>query len=311
MSSNTETFSPATIKTLELGVVAGKVSVRSCSKSENISVTVRTYAATEDLLNTFNVQTTLDATNGVYRVVAQQPSFDFRHCQHSWIDVVIPEHAQVDLVAQAMLGSIEIEGDNEALKNVHVTSKVGRVLLRDLEATGAVTIESTLGYVSAKGVSAQGITTRQGVGCLKVYDVESPLLDSQLDIGSACGGNLDIAKVSFAAEFGYVGLWNVNATNVTAFVEYGKLSVNPIADFEGHFNAVSPYGFLDVASGSKAADVVYTTNNDAQVEGNIGTADASGVLRDVSLSSVYGAMNFFVPNPHTKWWKEHHEEKKD
>jgi len=86
-------FSPADIKTLDLGVVTGQVTVRSCSKAQNISVTVRNYASAEDLLATFDVQTLIDLPNALYRVVIQQPSFDWRHCQHAWVEVVVPEHA--------------------------------------------------------------------------------------------------------------------------------------------------------------------------------------------------------------------------
>jgi len=173
-----------------------------------------------------------------------------------------------------------------------------------------VTVENTLGYIGVSDVTAQGIITRQGVGILAVHDLVAPVLDSQLDVGHACAGNLDVNKILVAADLAYMSFWNVNSSNVTAFVEYGRLSVVSVPEFEGHFNTVSPYGFLDVTQGSLAGEVEYKTNTDAQVEGTIGAADAAtGVLRDVSLTSVYGNVKFFVPNPHTKWWHEHHDGK--
>jgi hypothetical protein len=314
----TSAFSPADIKTLELGVVTGKLTVRSCSKAKNISVTVRNYAATEALLATFDVETATDLPNSLFRVVVQQPSFDWRHCQHSWIEVVVPEHAQVNIDAQVLLGSVEIEGDHEALKNVNVVTKFSRVSLHEINATGTVSVTSTLGYVSAKEIVAAGLITRQGVGALAIYDVATPSINSAIDIGSACVGNIDVPTVVFASELAWANLWNVNSSNVTAFVEYGKLSVVPLPEYKGHFKATSPYGFLDVSQGSLAGDVDYKTNTEAEVEGTIGVTKAADAatpeeaiqLQDVSLTSVYGAVNFFVPNPHTKHWHEEHKEGK-
>jgi hypothetical protein len=297
-------FSPSQITSLDLTVIAGKVSVRSCSKASNVSVTVRTYALSDDLLDTFDLQVEEDASSKTLSLVVNQPSFDFRHCQHAWIDVIVPEHAQLDVTAQALVGNIEIEGNHHALRHVQVSSKVARVSVRNLNASGILTLENTLGLIDARHVASAGLVTRQGVGVLSVHEVETPKLDSALDIGHACAGNLDVPQILLQADVAYLSLWNVNSSNVSASVAYGKLSVVPVAEFEGHFKALSPYGFLDVSKGSLAAEIEYSTNNGAHIEGTMGSAVA-----DVSLQSVYGAVNFFVPNPHTKYWHEEHDGK--
>jgi hypothetical protein len=315
MQVSSASFAPESFKTLQVGVVSGKLTVRSCSKAKNISISVRAYAHSEELLNTMAVEVAEDVDSSVYRVVVAQPAFDWRHCQHSWVDVIVPENAELDIDAQLLVGHVEIEASNNALKNVHVLGKVAYINVHDVNASGAITLASTLGYLKVKEVSAQSISTQQGVGILSIHDITAPVLESGLDIGTSCAGNLKIEKISIASEIGYFSLWNIDSANVTAFVEYGKISVAPVSEFEGHFNAVSPYGFIEVDHGTQTGDIVLSTNSTEQIEGTIGalddTADGTpAVVRDVSISSIYGAVKFFVPNPHSKWWKEHHEEKK-
>jgi len=305
-------FSPETIKKVELGLIAGKVTIRSCPHAKNVSLTVRNYASTSELLDTMNVMTTIDDTTGVHFTAVAAPSFDWRHCQHTWIELVVPQKAELDVQARGMFSFIEVEADAKALRNVHISSKVGGVSIEHTHVSGAITIDHELGFIKVKDSSVQeALTTRQSVGYVGVHDVEAANIDTAVRIGHACVGNVDSPAMKFNAEVGYAGMYNVNATKLTAHVEYGKLSVQALAEFEGHFSVVSPYGFLSVDAGAQAPHVVYAQNDDANIDGTIASKTVpitSGVIvstkqaRDFSLTSVSGAVDFFIPNPHSAWW---------
>jgi hypothetical protein len=260
-----------------------------------------------------NVQTTIDETTGVHRTIVAGPSFDFRHCQHTWVEVVVPENAQLDLNAQGIISYIEIETQNKALRNVAVSGRVGAINMEHSHVAGTISLATEFGAIKAKDVTADGaITTRQHVGFTGVHQVIAPSVDSAVAIGHACVGDITAATVKFVSEVGWIALYNVNATSVSANVEYGKVQMTTEPEFEGHFTAVSPYGFLEVEQGAGTAELIYAKNNEAEKDGTLSKKlpPTAGVItadkppapqREVSLNSVYGAVTFSVPSPHKSW----------
>jgi hypothetical protein len=267
-----------------------------------------------------NVATIVDEKNGLHRTSISAPSFDFSHCQHSSIEVVVPHGAKLDIKAHALLGYIDIEADNESLNNVVLSGRVASVKVHDSKIAGSLSVDTELGYINLKETSVvAGVTTHVRVGGMSVKSVEAATLDSQINIGQACIGNVKTGRFALLSEFGYVNAWNLDATNVTAHVEYGKLSVVTVPEFKGHFAAVSPFGYLHVDQGKETVQPVFEKNDEATVKGTIGLPATSGVVlaekteefRDFSLTSVYGAVNFFIPNPHTSYWHSQNDERKD
>jgi len=293
MSARVDSLDPKIIKRIDIGVVVGKVTVRSCPVAKNITVHTRAYASSDELLNTMVVNIVNDNVAGEFKTSVLAPSFDWRHCQHSWVEVVVPEGSKLDVVVQGILANVEIEGRENALRHITVATKIAYIRARDIETEGSVALSSDIGYISVKALNAKGsIVTRQRVGYLGVKEVTSASLDSELHFGATCSGNINASSVRILSEVAWVNLWNVEARNLTAFVEYGKLSVSPQRNFAGNFSVVSPYGFLH-ADSSDAVPFNYAKNNEAEIVGFVDTVDT----RNFNMASVYGAVNFFVMEP--------------
>jgi len=301
MTARVDILDPAYTKLVDLGVVAGKVTVRSCPVAKNITVHTRTYAATNELLNTMQVEE-IHGAMGEFRLSVLAPSFDWHHCQHSFIEVVVPEGAKLDVNVHGVLADVEIEASENALRHVTVATKVARIRAHNIETEGDVALTTDVGYVAVQNVATTGtIKTRQIVGYLRAKEVSAGALDSELTYGCTCAGNLNTSSVGFLSTVAWVNMWNVEARVLNAYVEYGKLSVSPQRDFAGSFSTVSPYGFLD-ASSAHAVTFNYSMNNEAAIAGFVDGVDA----RKFNMASIYGAVKFFVMEPsHEK--KHHHE----
>jgi len=304
MAARVDTLDPATTKRLDLAVVAGKVTVRSCPFAKNITVHSRMYAASEELLNTMVFNIVNSKSTGVFKAAVLAPSFDWHHCQHSFIEVVVPEGAQIDVNIDGIIADVEIEASENALRHVNVATKVARIRAHDLETTGNVTLSADVGYVGVKNVQTQGtLTTRQRVGYLRAKELTASTLDAEVHFGCSCAGNLNVTKARIVGQVAWLNFWNVESRNLTAFVDYGKLSVSPQRDFEGNFSVVSPYGFID-ASSSHAVTFNYSKNNEAEIVGFVESVQP----RHFDLASVYGHVKFFVAEPsHEKRDKHRHE----
>jgi len=296
-------FSPLEITKLDLGVVAGRISIKSCSKAKNVTVIARTYAASEDLLATMPIE--MNTTNGVHRVVILAPSFDFRHCQHSSIEVIIPEGAKLDVVAQAMVGDVKIEADEHALRNVVVATKAALIRAKDTKTDGDLVLSTEVGAIDIKDVIVGGqIQSRVRVGYFGAHSVEAFRLDAVIHFGHSCAGNLNVTSFQITGELAWVNAWNVDAQKAIATVEYGRVFLQPVTPFIGNFSSISPFGFVDVRHGSLVSNVSYSQRDEAKIIGHI-VGDETVTPREMSLSSVYGAVDFFVPNPSRKDHKHH------
>jgi len=321
---------PATLSTLELGVVSGTLNIRSCPYAKNVSLTVHTYAGTEELLNTMVLQRETIATGGE-RLVLLAPSFDFTHCQRAVFDVIVPEGAGLDIKAQGLLARVDVHAAKSAVHNLVVSTSVAHVDIHSSELSGDLRIDSELGIVKHRDVTVQGdIRTELRTGYLSVKNVVAEGTHSSVvRIGVAKLYHVEAKKeFTHASEIAHVSMWGIDTPSLKSRVDYGVLIASPDKDFAGHFTARSPYGFLKATHGHVVGSR-FTVEKEtlALIEGSVkpkteatasdsdsdsaAAAPVTEVARSITLDALYGRVELFVPDPETKSEKAHSKEHSD
>jgi hypothetical protein len=303
------TWAPSSLPALELGVVSGSLNVRSCPRAKNVTLTVRTYAGTEDLLNTMVIQR--DAvTAGGERIVLLAPSFDWAHCQRAVFDLVVPEGANLDIKAQGILGRIDVRAAKNAVRNLIVSANVAHVDVHGSELAGLFRVDAEIALVRARDVTATEVCTDIRAGHVELRGVESTSsIRSTVRIGCASFSHVTAAtELVHSSELGWVKFWDTTTPAITARVDYGSLFVAVPNDFAGKFAARSPYGFLKLNHGTTVAPrVTLAQETPAIIEGSVQAESASAVApKSVSLDALYGSVTLFVPDPETNWERSHH-----
>jgi hypothetical protein len=313
------TWAPAELSTLELGVVAGGISVRSCPHAKNVSLVVRTYAATPDLLNTMVLERVpiSDAETHGQRIVLAAPSFDWAHCQRASMELVVPEGAKLDVKLQGILAHVDVRADKEALRHVVITGTVASVDVQRAHLAGLLRIESEVAHVRVRDVSAaQGVVADVRLGSVELRSVNASAaaISTTLRVGKACFSHVTAASLSHQSELAYVSAWDVSAQNLTALVDTGALNVGAAQDFSGAFAVRSPFGFVSVRHGDEVSGLVLSKETLAEIEGShLNAAATKPVLNGrmlppakITLDAVYGSVDLFVPNPETEHERSHH-----
>jgi hypothetical protein len=305
-------FSPKEMSNLELGLVAGSLSIRSCSHAKNVSLVVRTYAGTQALLDTMVLEKSTIA-NG-HRFVVETPSFDFTHCQHTSYELVVPENAHLDVKAQALLARLSIRADERALRHLLVNAKAAHIDIADTHVAGTMRVETELGYLRVKEVSAgENIIAEVRTGAISLKEIEANgTVHSIVRFGKASLNHVN-AGLSFRheSEMAYVSMWDVTAAqNVSARVDYGSVQVGASSDFEGTFAAHSPYGFLSFRKADQADGVKVTKETLDAIEGNVIHPSVSSLAKapkHLAIDAVYGSVDLFLANPDNQHERRHRE----
>lgn len=306
------TWTPASLPSLELGVVTGSLNIRSCSKAKNVTLTVRTYAGTQALLNTMVL--TREAVDKGERIVLLAPSFDWAHCQHATFDLVVPEGAGLDIKAQAIVGRVNVKASKSAVRNLVLTSSAAYVDLRDSHLSGALRLDSELGCVRARNVRVRGdLHAELRFGFLNFRHVSAAeAVRTTLRIGRASLTHVRAAtELTHTSEIGYVNMWDSAAPSLIARVDYGALYVAVASNFAGNFVARSPYGFLSAKTAAEVASRYQVAQETlALIEGTVSahpitssdfaSMTASHTAHRVELDAVYGRVDLFVPAPDTR-----------
>jgi len=301
------TWTPSSLSSLELGVVAGSVIVRSCPVAKNVTLTVRTFASTIELLDTMVLQR--DRLADGERVVLLAPSFDWAHCQRSVFELVVPEAAMLDLKAQGLLAHLSIRAKKHSLRHVVLATTLGHVDVRDSEIFGTLRIDTEVAAVRTRNVHADTLLLDQRVGYSELKSIKVAHLQNTLRIGKAVYSHVEAATaVTHASELAHVSMWDVATPALTARVDYGALDVSVPQDYSGSFVARSPFGFLKVTPGGSQKDVALTQNTPALLEGSVRLSSAASQVpgKAVTLDAVYGSVSLFVPDGLTRWERRRH-----
>jgi len=312
------TWAPSEVPTLELGLVAGSISVRSCPYAKNVSLTVRTYASTPELLNTMVLERVpLTETHG-QRLVLSAPSFDWAHCQRAAMEVVVPEGAQIDVKAQGIMAHFDIRADKQALRHVVLSATAASIEVHRSKLSGALRLDAEIAHAHVRDVSAsQGLVADVRVGYVDIrnLDATDAPVSTTVRIGKASLSHVTAQSVIHQSELAMVSGWDIDAAAVTARVDTGSLSLASPAGFSGSFAVRSPYGFVNLRHGDQVTGLVKTKENLAAIEGSVKTPvnlpATSNVIvaekmRTVTLDALYGSVDLFVPNPETAYERSHH-----
>jgi hypothetical protein len=275
-----------------------------------VSLTVRTYAGTAALLETMVLEKST-ITNG-RRYVVETPSFDWTHCQHASIELVVPENAHLDVKAQALLARLSIRADERALRHVLVSAKAAYTDIADTTVAGTLRVESELGYLRVKEVAAaENIVAEVRTGAIYAKQVmANGTIHSTVRFGKASLNHVNaVAGFRHESEMAHVSMWNVNAgQNISARVDYGSVSVGASADFEGTFAAHSPYGFLSFRKADQAEGVKVTKETLDTIEGQVvhpSVTTLAKAPKHLSVDAVYASVDVFVASPDTKHERKH------
>jgi hypothetical protein len=311
VASQEFTWTPASLPSLELGIVSGTLNVRSCPKAKNVTLTVRTYAGTEDLLNTMVLQR--DPLSGSLgeRLVLLAPSFDMMHCQRAVFDLVVPENMGLDLKAQGLLGRVDVRASKHALRNLVVSTSVAHVDVHSSELSGILRVDSEVGCVRARDISASEVHAEIRVGFLDARHIKATgSVATMVRLGSATLQHIDAHAGTFthSSELARVNMWDVAAQSVKARVDYGSLVVAVPNDFAGTFSTRSPYGFLKLSRGTHVASRLNVMKESlAEIVGSVNAETQTEAHQSaVELDAVYGSVDLFVPDPDTQWERRHH-----
>jgi hypothetical protein len=273
------------------------LNVRSCPKAKNVTLTVRTYAGTEELLNTMVLQRDTLPVGGE-RLVLLAPSFDWSHCQRAVFDLVVPENAGLDIKAQGLLARVDVHASKSAVRNLVIATSVAQVDIHSSELSGNLRIDSELGMIRTRDVTVHGdVRTELRVGYLETrHIVTQGTLSTTLRIGCAKFMQVEAQKgFTHSSELAHVSMWNIKTPALTSRVDYGALTVTIASEFAGHFISRSPYGFLQVTRGNAVGSrLVLAQETLALIEGSV-KADAHTVSstpeKTVTLDAVYGRVD--------------------
>lgn len=260
---------------------------------------VKRAASTPDLLNTMPVEKSL--VNGVFSLNVLQPSFDFQHCQHADVELIIPERLakqqRLALKAQTIVGKITVDAPEHTFTHVSLFANVGYIKAEHVKAENTFEAEARVGYVNAHHVEAKGAALRTTFGYVNAADVKADEAEVFVETGRASLGFFAVPTFTLNSELGLVSAWSFSKVRtVNARVDYGRLNWAAEPGWHGKFVADSPYGFLDV-SHCNSLKPTYEQQTPAIISGSFPalTTDAKADESSVALRASYAAVNFFVP----------------
>jgi len=300
-------FDDDEVKEFDLGVASGQILITTCSKIEKTTLFVMRRASSPDLLDTMPVDKNL--ANGVFSLNVLMPSFDFHHCQHAALELVIPERLaktqHYGIKAQAIVGKVTVNAPHHSFSKVSLLSNVGMIKADGVKSESTFEAEARVGLVVARGITAKGASLRSTVGYVKAYMVQVDEAEVFVETGKACLGFFSAKTVTLASEIGLINAFAFSEVkSLDAQVDYGRLNyVTGGTDaFKGHFSVESPYGFIDVAYGKSVQAPKLEQNTPAVIAGSFGDqpAPVAGVQADVAqlkLKATYAQINLLVADP--------------
>lgn len=297
-------FDDNEVHEFDIGVVSGVINIRTCPKIEKTTVFVTRKAASSELLETMPIERHLN--NGRFALIVQMPSFDFQHCQHATVDLVIPERladsARYTIRAQTILGKVNVHAPRMTFRNVKIFSKVGLISTSHVKVDGKLEAEAEVGVIRARHVQATGAALRSYVGWVSARNVESDQVDVNVNVGRAKLFNFEAPEVSLTSDVGYLTAVGFNdLKTLDARVQYGKLNFVTEPGFMGDFSLRSPFGFIRVGHDKKVEKPHFVQNRPYHVSGSFGVHDNhNDDVNKVRMRGAYAAFSLYVPKDKDK-----------
>jgi hypothetical protein len=262
------------VKSLDLHVIAGSISIRTCPHAKNITIHVKEAAQSTHLLREMSLQTSI--SNGLVRIVALSP-FDLRSCQLSHITVVLPVNVSVDVNAHVVLGHISV---HSKLNNVKLSTSIGYIETDRLQAD-KLDVEIMIGYSSTRSTTAVASLIEVQAGILHVDKMASQTTSLAVGIGALHTRKLYAnSSLEMTTFFGSLHSRHFSKM-VKAHVDYGIMKIQPRGTF--YFEMKTDVGHLDVIHlYDKPKYVVESYKH------KIGYCGTDKVDHQVLLSTTYG-----------------------
>jgi hypothetical protein len=282
-------FDPKDVSALDLFVVAGSISIHSCPYAKNITIDVSEAAHSHELLQSMNVQ--FSSLNGVVRMHAMGPTFDFHKCQLSHIKVVVPSVANPDLSANVVTGYLKV--GKTQWRNARLVSSLGYIKSHHLTVREKFEVDVGAGYVELHETTSNvsrllvqtglvelhrfsGVETvaEMEIGCLHTKDIVSQKsLSMIVDLGAMCVNELGAGKETLAV------------------VGYGFLRLKPATDFCYSFAMETEWGNLNVVHQDEEHKPHYVKETHKHKSGKVGQHHTHS---NIFVSTKYGSVSLFT-----------------
>jgi len=300
VSTKTYSYDPASLDVLSLNIPTGSITVHTCPKAKNVTVTVTSGSKNADELQ----EIVLDVKEAAksLSISAKAPSFDLQHCHIIHVSVVIPADSThpLSLSAKADVGYIRLKTKEYTFDKVDLSVNVGVVRAKKVSAKDISATASIGGVVGCTWNASETVTVNTGVGgaCLNAVTAKQSLVTVQNGYLRVC--NSESAEWNSTVGYGYMVLNNLLSKSVNSEINYGKMWVTPSNEFAGSVVFTTEnHGHLEITAkrGIEPPAVVDQisagfTQKSAKLVDNK-KHDGNGKL---NLKSVSGNVFLFVPN---------------
>lgn len=288
------------IQNIHLNVITGIVSVEFHDQGDFI---VRMYDRAREHshvdLNTFN--SSIMKVKNTINIESQAPAFDFRHCQHSNIEILIPKtYQKVSFSGFIKTGSLTFSAENIAnVGAIDVAVEAGFITVDQISAQ-TISLSTELGVIEiSETVATQSMKLLVNTGSIRTYDVITKDLQAVTKYGQSLHYDVVSDKIFVDTKWGYSRIFEASSftsnQDIKMRTEYGKTTLvlnNPHVNF----SVGATKGDMVVEFENELWKCAVTSKNTTTVNGKCNsienTKDNSKV--NVNLRTKYGVSFLLV-----------------
>jgi len=281
-------------------VITGIVSVEFHDQADFI---VRMYDRAREHspvdLNTFN--SSIMKVKNTLNIVSEAPAFDFHHCQHSNIEILIPKtYQKVSFSGFIKTGSISFFAENIAnVGSIEIAVEAGFISVEQINAQ-SISLSTEFGVIEvAETVASNSMKLLANTGSIRTYDVITKDLQAVTKYGRSLHYDVVSDKILVDTKWGYSRIFEASSftsnQDITMKTEYGKTMLmlnNPHINF----SVGAKKGDMVVEFENDLWKCAVTSKNVTIVNGKCNsienTKDNSKV--NVNLSTKYGVSYLLV-----------------
>jgi len=217
------------IDRINIDVVSGFVHVKFHEKND-IIVRIWNNARTKAYIN----EETFDSgyshvVNSSLNIHAITPAFNFKSCEHSSIEVLIPENHPklLTISGKVKLGMVKIEGlYQKSVSNIDFTVEVGKIKVHNI-VSKSLSLSTELGVIKvADTIISHDTKLQSHTGLIKTRDLFTKTLTSVNQIGCSMHSYLVADDAKVETKFGYSKVYRASSLgkeiDLQINTEYGK-----------------------------------------------------------------------------------------
>jgi len=243
------TFDPSSLDVLSLNIPSGSISVHTCPRAKNVTITVVTGAKTADRLKEFVLD--VKETANSFTLSAKAPSFNLQTCQIMHVSVVIPESSKhaLSFTAKADVGYINLKTKAYTFDNVVLNTNVGLIRARKVTANDISATTSFGGIIGCTWNATNSINVHADIGGTCLTKLTSKQATVFVDKGVMRTCTVDTAVLNTTLNYGCMKITNLKSQSLNSHLTYGRMWVSPSPKFSGTVVFSSPNnGHFDVTA---------------------------------------------------------------